>query len=112
MELEKENIHQLAVHYFEGRITLQEEEELFRFVNACADNYEMFRRWEKEWMQSATRGASLASASLISLAATSTPLGSSPPAKERVHQPASVDVSCVEVYRIFPGVGCTPQRTS
>lgn len=54
MELEKENIHQLAVHYFEGRITLQEEEELFRFVNACTDNYEMFRRWEKEWMQSAT----------------------------------------------------------
>lgn len=54
MELEKENIHQLAVHYFEGRITLQEEEELFRFVDACADNYEMFRRWEKEWMQSAT----------------------------------------------------------
>lgn len=54
MELEKENIHQLAVLYFEGRITLQEEEELFLFVNACADNYEMFRRWEKEWMRSAT----------------------------------------------------------
>lgn len=51
MELEKENIHQLAVHYFEGRITLQEEEELFLFVNACVDNYVMFRRWEKEWMQ-------------------------------------------------------------
>lgn len=53
MELEKENMYQLAVHYFEGRIPLQEEEELFLFVNACADNYAMFRRWEKEWMQSA-----------------------------------------------------------
>ena len=48
MELEKENIHQLAVHYFEGNITLPEEEELFLFVNACTDNYEMFRLWEKE----------------------------------------------------------------
>ena len=53
MELEKENIHRLAVHYFEGNITLPEEEELFRFVNACTDNYEMFRLWEKGWMQSA-----------------------------------------------------------
>lgn len=53
MESEKENIHQLAVRYFEGRITLKEEEELFLFVNACADNYAMFRLWEKEWMQSA-----------------------------------------------------------
>lgn len=54
MELEKEHIHRLAIHYFEGRITLQEEEELFLFVNACTDNYAMFRLWEKEWMQSAT----------------------------------------------------------
>lgn len=53
MELEKENIHRLAVRYFEGNITLPEEEELFLFVNACTDNYEMFRLWEKEWMQSA-----------------------------------------------------------
>lgn len=57
MELEKENIRQLAVHYFEGCITLQEEEELFLFVNACADNYAMFRQWEKEWMQSAASGS-------------------------------------------------------
>lgn len=53
MDLEKENIHQLAVLYFEGRITLKEEEELFLFVNACADNYALFRQWEKDWMQTA-----------------------------------------------------------
>lgn len=61
MELEKENIHQLAVHYFEGNITLPEEEELFLFVNACTDNYEMFRLWEKEWMQSVVPGQDVVS---------------------------------------------------
>ena len=39
--------HQLAIRYFEGRITPSEEEILFRFVNE-----RMFRQWEEEWMLS------------------------------------------------------------
>lgn len=44
----------MGVHYFEGRITLSEEEILFRFLNAGTENYKMFRQWEKKWMLSAT----------------------------------------------------------
>lgn len=54
MENRKGPIYQLAVHYFEGSITLPEEEILFQFVNTTPDNYALFREWEKEWMLSAT----------------------------------------------------------
>ena len=43
--------HQLAIRYFEGRITPSEEEILFRFVNDAPSNERMFRQWEEEWMQ-------------------------------------------------------------
>lgn len=38
--------HQLAIRYFEGRITPSEEEILFRFVNDAPSNERMFRQWE------------------------------------------------------------------
>ena len=41
--------HQLAIRYFEGRITPSEEEILFRFVNDAPSNERMFRQWEEEW---------------------------------------------------------------
>ena len=44
--------HQLAIRYFEGRITPSEEEILFRFVNDAPSNKRMFRQWEEEWMLS------------------------------------------------------------
>lgn len=44
--------HQLAICYFEGRITPSEEEILFRFVNDTPSNERLFRQWEKEWMLS------------------------------------------------------------
>ena len=44
--------HQLAIRYFEGRITPSEEEILFRFVNDALSNERMFRQWEEEWMLS------------------------------------------------------------
>lgn len=44
--------HQLAIRYFEGRITPSEEEILFRFVNDVPSNERMFRQWEEEWMLS------------------------------------------------------------
>jgi len=53
MEYQIEHIHSLAIRYFEGRITLSEEKELFLFVNADSANHRIFRKWEKEWMVSA-----------------------------------------------------------
>lgn len=44
--------HQLAIRYFEGRITPSEEEILFRFVHDAPSNKRMFRQWEEEWMLS------------------------------------------------------------
>lgn len=44
--------HQLAIRYFEGRISPFEEEILFRFVDATSENKRIFRKWEEEWMLS------------------------------------------------------------
>lgn len=44
--------HQLAIRYFEGRISPSEEELLFRFVNATPGNKPVFHKWEQEWMLS------------------------------------------------------------
>ena len=50
MEEQENKIHQLAIRYFEGKISLSEEETLFRFVKANSGNYELFRQWEKNWI--------------------------------------------------------------
>ena len=39
--------HQLAIRYFEGRVSPSEEETLFRFVDATPENKKSFRRWEE-----------------------------------------------------------------
>lgn len=44
--------HQLAIRYFEGCITLAEEEILFRFINTAPENKTLFRQWEDAWMLS------------------------------------------------------------
>ena len=50
--------HQLAIRYFEGRITPSEEEILFRFVNDAPSNERMFRQWEE--VATPDAGASIA----------------------------------------------------
>lgn len=45
-------IHKLAIAYFEGRIGLNQEKELFDFINSNNYNLHLFREWEKEWLQS------------------------------------------------------------
>lgn len=44
--------HQLAIRYFEGCITLAEEEILFRFIHTAPENKNLFRQWEDAWMLS------------------------------------------------------------
>ena len=52
MKEQEEQIYQLAIHYFEGSISLADEEVLFRYVHADPVHYELYRRWEKDWMLS------------------------------------------------------------
>lgn len=59
MKEQENKIHQLAVRYFEGKISLSEEEKLFRFVKTDSGNYELFRQWEKNWMLSSAPDSSV-----------------------------------------------------
>lgn len=52
MEKLNEKYHQLALAYFNGTISLQEEEELFAFISSDSTALGQFRKWEKEWMLS------------------------------------------------------------
>lgn len=49
--MEKEKIHQLAILYFEGKISLEDESVLFQFITENDKNKHMFTSWEKQWMQ-------------------------------------------------------------
>ena len=42
-------IHSIAVKYFEGNISFEEEVELYVFVKASKENDLLFRKWEEEW---------------------------------------------------------------
>lgn len=44
--------YQLAVRYFNGTLSLAEEEKLFQFVKESPENENSFRQWEAEWMLS------------------------------------------------------------
>ncbi len=46
-----ESLKQLAVRYFEGPITPEEECELFAFIAAAPENAARMREWEQEWKQ-------------------------------------------------------------
>lgn len=42
----------MAVRYFNGAATAEEEETLFRFMKESPDNRQLFRDWEAEWIDS------------------------------------------------------------
>lgn len=44
------DFRQLAISYFEGRITRVGEKALFDFINRNPHNLSLFRAWEKEWL--------------------------------------------------------------
>ena len=41
--------HNLAIRYFNGKITRDDERELFEFINENPQNLSLFRQWEKQW---------------------------------------------------------------
>ncbi|WP_289004203.1 FecR domain-containing protein [Parabacteroides sp.] len=49
--MDKSDIYyrELAIRYFNGCISLAEEELLFQFVKAASENEKLFRQWEQEW---------------------------------------------------------------
>ena len=47
---QEENIRELAIQYFEGRISRAGERTLFESLEQAEDGYGRFRQWEKEWM--------------------------------------------------------------
>lgn len=52
MESVNKDIHHLAVDYFEGSISKDDERILFGFVNENHRNLILFRNWEREWIAS------------------------------------------------------------
>ncbi len=50
MESDNSDIHYLAINYFEGSISKDEERILFEFVNKNHKNLILFRNWEREWI--------------------------------------------------------------
>ncbi len=53
MKMNIEEMHRLAVQYFEGSISPEAELLLFAFVKEADGNKNLFREWENEWMQTA-----------------------------------------------------------
>ena len=47
---QEENIRELAIQYFEGRISRADEKTLFECIEQTEGGYGRFRQWEKEWM--------------------------------------------------------------
>ena len=52
MKNEEKNIHTLAVLYFEGKISREDEKHLFEFIALNELNRIQFKSWEQEWIQS------------------------------------------------------------
>lgn len=52
MENVEKDIRTLAVLYFEGKISMEDEKCLFGFIQSNEQNRAQFRQWEKEWQQS------------------------------------------------------------
>ena len=46
---EYQDIHQLAIRYFNGTITREEEHTLQQFLAGGEENCALFREWEDEW---------------------------------------------------------------
>lgn len=47
---QEENIRELAIQYFEGRISRADEKNLFEYIEQVEGGYGRFRQWEREWM--------------------------------------------------------------
>ena len=52
-------IHSIAVKYFEGNISFEEEVELYDFVKASKENDLLFRKWEDEWFEDLESGKNI-----------------------------------------------------
>lgn len=52
MKSVNKDIHQLAVNYFEGSISKDDERVLFDFVSENQHNINLFKNWEREWTAS------------------------------------------------------------
>lgn len=48
--MERNKIKELAISYFEGRISFEDEATLFEFISMNEEYSKMFRNWEKDWM--------------------------------------------------------------
>ncbi|MDD4514467.1 FecR family protein [Massilibacteroides sp.] len=59
MEKLNEKYHQLALAYFNGTISLQEEGMLFDFISSDDAHLTLFRQWEKEWIASSDKNLSV-----------------------------------------------------
>ncbi len=49
---ELREIKDLAIQYFEGKISPENETNLFEYIKQNSDNRSLFKSWEKEWMLS------------------------------------------------------------
>lgn len=47
--MDREKIQQLAISYFQGKISLEDESVLFDFISQNEENDKLFRSWEKDW---------------------------------------------------------------
>lgn len=47
----KNDIREMAVRYFEGRISRADEELLYHFIHENKNNYSLFKEWEKQWLK-------------------------------------------------------------
>lgn len=43
------DIRTIAILYFEGKASFEEEKQLFEFVNSSQENLQTFKSWEEEW---------------------------------------------------------------
>ena len=44
------DMREAAVRYFEGCLSAQDEERLYRFIQESGGNYSLFKEWERQWL--------------------------------------------------------------
>ena len=45
------DMREAAVRYFEGCLSAQDEERLYRFIQESGGNYSLFKEWERQWLE-------------------------------------------------------------
>jgi len=53
--MKKEEVYKLAILYFEGKISPEEESVLFKFITQNEQHKKLFNTWENEWIQNEER---------------------------------------------------------